>query len=113
MNDEPLLRVSHENRDMLRLTLGGSEQDRQYLSQLRENSDSTMGWLSIYFERQIEAGRVQKLGTGEELALALMGMVINFAVLGPRQYGKVFEDAEKTGALIVNIFSSFPSLGQV
>lgn len=101
---EPLLQFSHENSDMLRLVLGGSEQERQYLSQLRENSDSTLGWLSKYFERQIEVGRIQPLGTGKELALALMGMVINFSVLGPLHYGREFEDASKTADLIVNIF---------
>ncbi|MCP4420373.1 MAG: TetR/AcrR family transcriptional regulator, partial [Chloroflexi bacterium] len=98
-----LLRVTHENSDMLRLVLGGNEQDRHYLSQLRENSDSTMGWVSAYFERQIEAGRIRALGTGEELALALMGMVINFSVLAPLHHGRKF-DAETTGELIVNIF---------
>ncbi|MCP5099840.1 MAG: TetR/AcrR family transcriptional regulator [Chloroflexi bacterium] len=100
---ESLLRVTHENSDMLRLVLGGNEQDRLYLSQLRENSDSTMGWLSAYFERQIEAGRIQSLGTGEELALALMGMVINFSVLAPLHHGRKIDDAETTGELIVNI----------
>ncbi len=99
-----LLRVTHENSDMLRLVLGGNEQDRLYLSQLRENSDSTMGWLSAYFERQIEAGRIRALGTGEELALALMGMVINFSVLAPLHHGRKFDDVETTGELIVNIF---------
>lgn len=101
---ETLLQDSHENRDILRLVMGGSKQDRQYLSQLRESSDSTLGRLSMYFERQIEAGRVQALGTGEELALALMGMVINFSILGPLHYGREFGDANKTGDLIVNIF---------
>ncbi len=90
---------------MLRLVGGGgNEQDRHYLSQLRENSDSTMGWLSTCFEHQIETGRIRALGTGEELALALIGIVINFSVLAPQHHGRALGEIETTGELIVNIF---------
>ena len=99
-----LLVFSHENRDIMRLVMMGNEQDRKYLDQLRSNTDSTMGRLTEYFETQMKAGRIQPLGTGKELALALMGMVINFAVLGPLHYDMEFEDADKTSDLIVNIF---------
>lgn len=99
-----LLNTSHENRDVVRLVMSGNEQDHHYLEQLRKNTDSTLACLSVYFETQIEAGRVLALGTGDELALALMGMVINFSVLGPLHYGKEFENVETTGELIVNIF---------
>jgi len=99
-----LLSFSHENRDIMRLVMVGSEQDRQMLNSLRESTGSTMGRLTVYFETQIEAGRIQPLGTGKELALALMGMVINYSVLGPLHYDIEFEDADKTSDLIVNIF---------
>ena len=99
-----LLEFSHKNRDVLRLLMAGSEQDRRYLSELRENTDSTMERLSMYFETQIQVGRIQPLATGQELALALMGMVINYSVLGPLHSDIEFEDADKTSDLIVSIF---------
>jgi AcrR family transcriptional regulator len=101
---ENLLQVTHDNRDIFRLVMAGSEQDQQYLDELRKNTDSTLVRLTAYFEAQLAAERLKSLATGEELALALMGMVINFSVLGPLHYGRKFEDAEATGELIVNIF---------
>ncbi len=99
-----LLNFSYKNRDVLRLVMAGSEQDRRYLHELRQNTDSTIGRLSMYFETQIQAGRIQPAATGKELALALMGMVINFSVLGPLHHDVEFENADKTSDLIVNIF---------
>ncbi len=101
---QTLLDFSHKNRDVLRLVMAGSEKDRLYLNELRENTDSTMDRLSMYFETQIQAGRIQPLATGQELALALMGMVINYSVLGPLHSDIKFEDADKTSNLIVTSF---------
>ncbi len=101
---QALLAFLHENRDIIRLVMGGSEQDRQYLDQLRENTDSTMGRLTAYFETQIKAGRVKTPGTAQDLAMALLGMAINFAVFGPLHYEIEFGDVDDTSDLIINIF---------
>ena len=82
----------------------GSEQDRLYLNHLRENSNSTMGRLTAYFETRIKAGRVNTSGTAQELAMALMGMEFNFAVFGPLYYDIELKDLDKTSEMIVNIF---------
>lgn len=94
----------YDNRDIFRLVLMGNERDRRYLHSLRERSDSTQEGLRGYFARQLEAGRVRGWGTADELALALMGMVISFAVLGPLHHGRVLDDPEHTGTRIVHLF---------
>lgn len=99
-----VLEFSHDNRDIMRLVLAGNEQDLTYLSQIRENTDSTQARLTAYFEQQIEVGRIQPLAPAEALGLALMGMVINFSVLGPLHNEIKLKDAEKISDLIVNIF---------
>ena len=99
-----ILKFSHDNRDIMRLVMAGNEQDLTYLSQLRESTDSTQTRLTTYFEQQIEAGRIQPLAPAEALGLALMGMVINFSVLGPLHNEIELKDVETTSDLIVNIF---------
>ncbi|KAA3648709.1 MAG: TetR/AcrR family transcriptional regulator [Chloroflexi bacterium] len=99
-----ILEFSHENRDIMRLVMVGDEQDLAYLSQIRANTDSSQARLTSYFEHQIEAGQIQPLASAEALGLALMGMVINFSVLGPLHNGIEIENVDDTSELIVNIF---------
>lgn len=99
-----LLEFSYDNRDIMRLVMAGNEQDLTYLSQIRESTDSTQARLTAYFEQQIEAGRIQPLAPAEALGLALMGMVINFSVLGPLHNEIELKDVDTTSEMIVNIF---------
>ena len=93
-----------ENRDILRLVFMGSETERRYLESLRQGSDSTLGHLTDYFRVQLEAGRLKSVGKASELALALMGMMFTFAIVGPLHYGAKLEHPEHSSKLIVSLF---------
>jgi len=93
-----------DNRDVLRLIFMGSETERRYLKNLRQGSDTTLSLLTNYFRRQLDAGRLQSVGEPGELALALMGMVLAFAVVGPLHYGTTLDHPERCSKLIVAIF---------
>jgi len=93
-----------DNRDVLRLIFMGSETERRYLENLRQGSDTTLCLLTNYFRSQLDAGRLQNVGEPSELALALMGMVLAFAVVGPLHYGTKLELPERSSKLIVTIF---------
>lgn len=99
-----ILSFFYPNRDLFRLVFMGSETERRYLESLRERSDSSLGRLTSYFQSQLDAGRLNAAGEPSELALALMGMVLAFAVFGPLHYGTALTDPERTGKLIVNLF---------
>lgn len=93
-----------DNRDVLRLILMGSETERRYLKNLRQGSDTTLSLLANYFRSQLDAGRLQNVGDPGELALALMGMVLAFTIVGPLHYGTKLELPERSSRLIVTIF---------
>lgn len=94
----------YENRNIFRIMLMGNERDRAYLQGLRKRSDSTQERLAEYFAAQLEAGRLKHVGEPDELALALMGMVIAYAVLGPLYHGRKLTNVERTSKLIVQLF---------
>lgn len=99
-----MLSFFFDNRDILRLVLLGSETERRYLERLREPSDSSLGRLTAYFDTQMAAGRLKRTGEPREVALALVGMVLAFAVIGPLHYGASLEHPERSGRLIVQLF---------
>ena len=94
----------YENRNIFRIVLMGNEGDRRYLQGLRKRSDSTQQRLEDYFAAQLGAGRLKNVGEPDELALALMGLVIAYAVLGPLHHGRQLEDEVRTSKLIVTLF---------
>jgi AcrR family transcriptional regulator len=93
-----------DNRDVLRLVILGGKTERVYFKVLRQGSDRTLDMLANYFRSQMDAGRLQNLGEPEELALALMGMMLAFAVIGPLHYGTEFDLPERISKFIVTIF---------
>lgn len=103
---ETLLSFFYANRDLFRLVFMGSEAERRYLKSLREHSDSSLGRLTRYFERQQVAGRLNTTVGANDLALALMGMVLAFAVFGPLHYHTTLEHPENSSTLIVKLFLS-------
>lgn len=99
-----LLPFFYRNRDLFRLVFAGREAERRYLEGLREHSDSSFGRLTGYFHKQQVAGRLNPAPRSEDLALALMGMVLAFAVFGPLHYGTTLERPENSSKLIVELF---------
>lgn len=93
-----------DNRDVLRLVLLGGERERSYLERLRGRSDSTLARLTDYFGAQLEAGRLRDAGAPADLALALMGMILSFAVIGPLHYGTRLDEPQRNARLIVELF---------
>lgn len=101
-----LLAFFYPNRDIFRLVFMGSEAERRYLESLREHSDSSLGRLTRYFESQQLAGRLNTTTRPSDLALALIGIVLAFAVFGPLHYHTTLEHPESSSKLIVKLFLS-------
>lgn len=94
----------YKNREVLRLVFMGSEAERRYLQTLRQGSDSTLIRISSYFQAQINAGRLHTASQPNELALALLGIILAFALIGPLHYGTTLDNSEKSSQKIVQLF---------
>ncbi|MEM7055379.1 MAG: TetR/AcrR family transcriptional regulator [Bacteroidota bacterium] len=94
----------YENRDLVRLMLTEGEAERRYLDKLRTRSSSTLNSLTDYFQHQLDAGRIQSVGPASDIALALMGMMMAFAVVNPVYNYKELENPEQCSKLIVRLF---------
>lgn len=94
----------YENRSILRLLMLGGETERHYFERLRADSDSTLSQLTGYFDHQLAAGRIKEVGTARELALALWGMVLAFALIGPLHYRVPLQNPARRGKFIVQLF---------
>ena len=101
---ELVLPIFYENRDMFRLVMLGSESDRQFLKTLRSRSDSTFSRFTSYLKMQIKQNRLKTAMNPDDLALALMGMVMSFTIVGPLHYGRTLENIEDYSNIIVDLF---------
>jgi AcrR family transcriptional regulator len=99
-----LLPFFYEYRDILRFILTGNQAERAYIEHLRTGSDRTLDQLASYFATQIEAGHLPTTQRPQELALAYMGLLLAFAVIGPTHYGTTLEEPERISDLIVGLF---------
>jgi AcrR family transcriptional regulator len=99
-----LLPSFYEYRDILRFILVGNPTERAAIEQLRIGSERTLDQIAAYFAAQINAGRVQATLQPQELALAYMGLLFAFAVIGPTHYGIIVEKPKRVVDLIVQIF---------
>lgn len=95
-------------RGLLGLSLFGSAAERAYLERVRQGTDRAVDLLAAYLAAQAGAGRLRLPGEdlpGEprELALALLGLVFSFGVLGPARFGTV-PDPDHAADLIVTVF---------
>lgn len=99
-----LLPSFYDYRDILRIVLTGSHAERTYIEHLRTGSDQTLDQITAYFSTQIDAGRLQARSHPQELALAYLGLLFAFAVIGPTHYGTTLEDPERIAKLIVQMF---------
>ncbi len=99
-----LLPSFYEYRDILRLLLTDSRAERAYIERLREGSDRTLDQMADYFGAQIRAGRIRAAGTPRELALAFLGLLFAFAVVGPVHYHTTLDEPGRAAGLIVRLF---------
>ena len=94
----------HEHRDIFRLLLLGSVAERQYLEHLRGSSGTTLDKLTAYFEAQQAAKRLGPSDDPRDLTLALVGLILSFTLIGPREFGTGLSDPDATAAFIVRVF---------
>lgn len=99
-----LLGFFYENRDVVRMALLGNEAERRYLRRLRQDAHTSLDYLAAYLRSQIDAGRLKAPGRPEDLALALIGMVLAFAVVGPLHYRTEPGSLEQTARFLVRVF---------
>jgi AcrR family transcriptional regulator len=98
------LRAVYELRGLLRLSVFGSEAERAYLEHVRQGSERTTAMLTGYFAVQAKAGRLRRGAEPEQLALAFIGLLFAFGVLGPTRLGTTLEHPDQTADLIVSLF---------
>lgn len=99
-----LLPFIYEYRDIMRLMLTGNDAERAYIEHLRTGSDRTLDQIAAYFAAQLDVGRLRSTGAPQELALAYIGLLFTFAVIGPLHYGTTLEEPDRVSSLIVQIF---------
>ena len=99
-----LLPPFYDYRDILRIVLTGSHAERTYIEHLRTGSDRTLDQIAAYFATQIDAGRIQATSHPRELALAYLGLLFAFAVIGPTHYGTTLDEPDRIARLIVQMF---------
>jgi AcrR family transcriptional regulator len=99
-----LLPFFYEYRDILRFILTGNQAERAYIEHLRTGSDRTLDQFASYFATQLAAGRLPAAQQPKELALAYMGLLLAFAVIGPTHYGTTLAEPERISDFIVGIF---------
>ncbi|MFN8492465.1 MAG: TetR/AcrR family transcriptional regulator [Caldilineaceae bacterium] len=99
-----LLPSFYEYRDILRFVLTGNETERAYIEQLRTGSMHTLDQLTTYFATQIKAKRIAANASAAELALAYLGQLFAFAVIGPLNYAVPLTDPDRISLLIVQLF---------
>lgn len=101
-----LLPFLYEYRDILRLILTADATERAYIEHLRASSDRTLDQLEDYFAAQIAAGRLAVEATPQEVALAFLGLLLTFAVVGPAHYATALDDVDRIAALIAQVFTT-------
>jgi AcrR family transcriptional regulator len=94
----------YSNRDLFRLVLAGNQAEMEYLEQLRSGADRMRDRLVEYFAIQIGAGRLRDTARPEELALALIGMIISYIIVGPGKFNLPLPTTERISTLIIDIF---------
>jgi AcrR family transcriptional regulator len=93
-----------EHRDLVRLMFLAGGDDRAYLDRLREPTDSTLARLTAFFQVHLDAGRLDTVAHADELAQALMGMVLFATAIGPTAYSSAETDPRRTSDVIVEVF---------
>lgn len=93
-----------DNRDLMRIVIGGAPDELDVLRVLKGSSERTLDRLASLFEREAQAGRLTRVGSPRRLALAFVGILLAFAVIGPEHYGIAATDPDALAALAVHVF---------
>lgn len=99
-----LLRFARTEGDLLRLMIGGSADDRALLSRLRQGNERSMQRLGAYLASQVEAERFRDDVDPSDLALAFVGLVFAFALIGPRLYETGVPEETHAAELVTDLF---------
>ena len=94
----------YSNRDLFRMVLAGNQAEMEYLERLRSGADRMRDRLVEYFAIQIGAGRLRDDARPEELALALIGLILGTILVGPGKFNLPLSAPERVSALIIDIF---------
>lgn len=76
-----MLRFMHDNKTLVSIVFSGNQEDRAYLSSLRQQSDSMRWRMQGFFEHYQANSRVSKQISPQDLAINLFGMIHAHAVL--------------------------------
>ena len=98
------LTVFADNRDLMRILLGGTAEELDVLRVLKGSSDRTLDRLATLFEREAGCGRLTLSTPPRRLALAFVGTLLAFAVIGPEHYGMAADEPDALAALAVHLF---------
>ena len=100
---EAMVPFFYANRDLFRLVLAGNQADMEYLERLRTGADRMRDRLVEYFTLQIAAGRLRDTARPEELALALIGMLVGHLIIGPGKFELPLPTPERISGVIIDI----------
>ncbi len=78
-----MLRFMSEHKTLVRLIFSGNQDDRAYLSTLRDDTNSTFSRLEAFFQMHQQAGRISDSIPPALLTTNLFGMVHAQAVIAP------------------------------
>ncbi|MBN1660545.1 MAG: TetR family transcriptional regulator [Anaerolineae bacterium] len=98
-----MLTFLHENRDMIWLGLVEGEKTEHLLARLREAPKGTRVDLVRFFEAAVASGRLRRRDP-EQMATALAGMLMAFALQVPVFSAGPLEDARETAEFIADLF---------
>ena len=99
-----LLPFFYEYRDILHMILTANDAERAYIEHLRTDSDRTLDQLATYFAAQVAAGRLRDTERPRELALAFLGLLFAYGVIGPLHYGTTLESPDRIADMIGRLF---------
>lgn len=92
-----------DNRDLMRLLLGGHPDELEVLRALKGSSERTLDRLVSLFARASADGQLTDADP-RRLALAFVGMLLAYAVVGPEHYGIDAGDGDALAELATRLF---------
>lgn len=99
---EAIVPFFYQQRDLLRLLIGGSEADLAYLERLRAGAERTRDLLAGYLSAQQQAGLLRPDIAPAELAMAFVGMLLGF-VIGPARFDAAPPPPERISAVLAAV----------
>jgi AcrR family transcriptional regulator len=98
-----MLAFLHQNRDMIWLGLAEGEETQRLFVRLREAPERTHIAMASFFEAVVAAGQLQDRDP-QQMATALAGMLMAFALEVPAFGGLPLENPRQTAQFIVDLF---------